>query len=447
MPDGRIGPGLASEWSCEEEGRVHVFSLRPGARFHDGTAVDAEAVRLHFKRWIGLPEHSWLESSERIEAVDALDPGTLRIRLSEPDALLPDLLAINPCAITAPAAIDRHGEWLRPVGSGPFRFVELGDEGRLVRCARFNQDETSGDEGTLVDYVLYASDDERSPLDALLAGELDALVDTWYETIPRARLADVLLDERFHVRFGPGGSVTCLTFQLEKGPTSDASVRRRIAVALDREELLRAAERDLGQVCSHWAPPTILDWPREPYQVRGGLHGDPLPVLRFLRRKLRSPEEEPDSELHEAIAAQLRRAGMEVEIRAAEATEFSSILSERSFDLLLMHTLGVPYDPQMALTCFLPPKPRPAADSRRRILTDPELSSLVVRARRCFTDDSRRAAHRRIEERLQEEAIVVPLYVPSRVAIVRSDRNLPVMDHDIYRVDLVSMTEPVGTAR
>src|SRR5262245_18705237 len=44
-PDGSLRPGLADRWSVADGGRRHVFHLRSGARFHDGTVVTAAHVR------------------------------------------------------------------------------------------------------------------------------------------------------------------------------------------------------------------------------------------------------------------------------------------------------------------------------------------------------------------------------------------------------------------
>ncbi|MEK6711092.1 MAG: ABC transporter substrate-binding protein, partial [Nitrospinota bacterium] len=39
---------LAHKWELSDEGRVITFHLRPGAKFHDGTPLDAEAVKWNF---------------------------------------------------------------------------------------------------------------------------------------------------------------------------------------------------------------------------------------------------------------------------------------------------------------------------------------------------------------------------------------------------------------
>ena len=44
-------PGLAESWSADDTGKVWTFKIREGVKFHDGTALDAEAVCFNFDRW------------------------------------------------------------------------------------------------------------------------------------------------------------------------------------------------------------------------------------------------------------------------------------------------------------------------------------------------------------------------------------------------------------
>lgn len=128
--EGRIAPALAQSWRFEDGGKECVLELRRNARFHDGSPVTAEAVREHFQRWVGLPEHDWLSCNRHILAVRAEGPQTLRIVMDEPRALLPDLCAINPCGIRAPSTLDFEGgarmraspsSWSRPSTSATRR--------------------------------------------------------------------------------------------------------------------------------------------------------------------------------------------------------------------------------------------------------------------------------------------------------------------------------------
>src|SRR5204863_10088420 len=52
QPDGKVVPGLAKKWDVAQDGRLYTFELRPDVRFHDGTSLTAEAVKLSLERFL-----------------------------------------------------------------------------------------------------------------------------------------------------------------------------------------------------------------------------------------------------------------------------------------------------------------------------------------------------------------------------------------------------------
>ena len=47
-----VEPALAESWAISEDGKVYTFTLREGVQFHDGSALDAEAVVFNFERML-----------------------------------------------------------------------------------------------------------------------------------------------------------------------------------------------------------------------------------------------------------------------------------------------------------------------------------------------------------------------------------------------------------
>ncbi len=82
-PDLSLKPALATEWSADASGLVWTFKLRPGVKFHDGTAFDADAVVKNFARH--LDTKRGLAASGRLrtflEGVTAVDPMTVQFKL------------------------------------------------------------------------------------------------------------------------------------------------------------------------------------------------------------------------------------------------------------------------------------------------------------------------------------------------------------------------------
>ena len=428
-PDGRIVPALASAWRIEDDGRTFVFTLRAGATFHDGQPVTAADVALHFQRWVGLPEHDWLRCNRRITAVHATDAGELRIELDRPHALLPDLCAINPTAIRGPGALDREGRFVRPIGSGPFAFVAAREDGRVLRYARV---EGGRPTGGCVDLVRLAKTDADDPLDALLRGEVDAVLSSWLVRIDPARVAALRADPRFRVREAPGSSMTYLSFRGGEGATGDRRLRRWIAATIDRSQLVREVEAGLADASTGWAAPSVRSWP----QGTPPVHEGAAPVVgRPLRISAGRAGGRSDA-LAAALATQLRAAGV-----PAEAVPASDERDE-AFDLRIEVTHGVPYDPLLTLVSrFLPPPSASNAQTSRYRATDAQLVALVERAAATACEDARESVYREIQALLDRQAWVVPLYAVRRIAIVRAGMPAPAPDHDMYRLDATWLTD------
>jgi peptide/nickel transport system substrate-binding protein len=108
-----VVPGLAESWTTSADGLAWTFKLRRGVRFHDGTPLDAAAVKFTFDRVID-PGHPHAKSGKwtfvtgylsSVKAVEVLDPQTVQLQLKYPTASLLALLALPNCAIVSPTGL------------------------------------------------------------------------------------------------------------------------------------------------------------------------------------------------------------------------------------------------------------------------------------------------------------------------------------------------------
>lgn len=135
--EGEPIPDLAESWEYENDGKTVVFHLRQGVTFHDGNDVFAEGegrevvasdVVYSLERYLtvegGQPSSDLTTNYESVEAVDDY---TVRLNLTNPDALLfVNGRGLTSLGILPREAVEFFGEtWnTHPVGSGPFELEE-----------------------------------------------------------------------------------------------------------------------------------------------------------------------------------------------------------------------------------------------------------------------------------------------------------------------------------
>ncbi|POZ62749.1 ABC transporter substrate-binding protein [Chromobacterium alticapitis] len=129
-----LRPALAHHWDSDAEGKNWRFWLRPGLRFHDGSALDAATAAASLLR-LKRPDNPYHALYAHLQSVDVHDDLSFSCRLEAADFLWPQRLA------TANASIvpQRRGPDFdhMPIGSGPFQ-VELRSPQRL-RLAAFER--------------------------------------------------------------------------------------------------------------------------------------------------------------------------------------------------------------------------------------------------------------------------------------------------------------------
>lgn len=139
---GQFHPWIASEWSISDDGLIYTFTIRDGVVFHDGTPLDAEAVRVNLQRW--LDTHS--ANGVPITAITA-EGNVVTIALSKAYGPFLHDLSEPVRGFVSPASIEKFSKEERcaggpdiTVGSGPYK-VESRTSGQdliLVRNDDYN---------------------------------------------------------------------------------------------------------------------------------------------------------------------------------------------------------------------------------------------------------------------------------------------------------------------
>ncbi len=126
--DGRIEPSLAKSWNVSADGLTYTFSLHPDVWFHDGTRFDAHAVKANLDR-LADPATGSSDTASLLRGYRAAvvtDLHTVQVRLNGPDPGFPGVMAQGYLGMASPESFEKPGRGerqMRPVGTGPFKFL------------------------------------------------------------------------------------------------------------------------------------------------------------------------------------------------------------------------------------------------------------------------------------------------------------------------------------
>jgi len=324
------------------------------------------------------------------------------------------------------------------IGSGPLRV--LGPGARDADIAY----ELAGPNPLRVDLARVPDEQRDAAVEAVRRGDLDALVDGEHPLVPRRRLAELRSDPRLRVDNGPGSCVLYLAFALREGPTADRELRRRIAAAIDRPRLVEAAELGAATPCSALFAPWCTGWPE----------ARPLPPERAAGGRQRLSLLVPTSSdgrlerLAEELALQLATTGVELELVRADASTAARVMERGGTDLMVDTTYGLPYDPFILLESrFATPLGHAAAATTRAWGVDARLNAAADRALAAQGTDELAEHYARIQRLIDDEALLVPLYVPQRLALLRADLPPLPLGADVHRLELAAWLPAACAAR
>ncbi len=227
-PDGELRGELAESWSRDAEG-AWVFKLRPGCVFQNGDPVTADDVKWSIEQIAGEKSTAYMRAQfQSIERVEIPDPATVRLVTKEPLVTLPSWFGNYNTFI-----LSRKSTANEPIGAGPFRLVgqERGTSLDLAAFDKFYKPGFPKLKG--IKFVVYADENLRNA--ALMSGDVDMI-----EYVPWQSMAAVEADPRLKLDNQEGPFMDVL-FNGTKPPFNDPRVRRAVAHAVRREDIVKAA--------------------------------------------------------------------------------------------------------------------------------------------------------------------------------------------------------------
>jgi peptide/nickel transport system substrate-binding protein len=226
-PDYKVVPALAESWTLVPPSTWRI-KIRPGVKFHDGQPLNAMAVKVGlFDRLAAMEGGSSLKATPTSAVV--VDDSTVDFTPRVPNLRVPEQMVHPQYAVVAPGS--DLGK--KPVGTGPFRFVEYVPKERIV--VERNPDYW-GPKAKLARITFRFYPDASTRRLALESGEIDAAFE-----VPRDDVAG-LKSRGFQILTSGVGSYDALLVNQHGKPgfdiLSDVAVRQAVALGIDRATLV-----------------------------------------------------------------------------------------------------------------------------------------------------------------------------------------------------------------
>jgi peptide/nickel transport system substrate-binding protein len=359
--DGLPEPALAQSWNVDDSGQVYTFTLRADVAWHDGTPLTADDAlftlrAIQNRAFAGDPT---IGAVWRDVLVDKVGERSVRCRLVAPFAQFLSLATfpILPAHLLADLA---PGQWAgaafntQPVGTGPYRLVELNAEHALLNA----NPRYYGGRPFIDSFELRFYANAQVARNALTRGEIMGLgflgtgelgAATWPRDVVRHAI--------------PLDSAVTLGFNLRSGPLSDLGLRRALAEGLDKDELIRrtldgqAARLDTPILPGWWAAAQNPDW----YAADQRRAADALTSLGYepgadgMRARDGQPlafalitTDDPDRQaVANEIARQWAQLGVKIDVQSLDGDTLRRRLETHDFTLALYGVQRLGSDPDV----------------------------------------------------------------------------------------------------
>ena len=404
MPGQPMAPCLAESWRASPDGLTYEFTLRKGARFHNGDPVTADDVKFSFERYRGASAKTL---KDHVAAVEIVDPQRVRFRLKHP---WPDFMTFYGSPATGAAwivpkkyveKVGDDGFKKAPVGAGPYKLASYTPGIELVLEANEQYWRKTPSVKTL---VFRSVPDESTRLAMLKRGEADIAY------VFRGALAEELKRApglTLKPYFLPLPVWYVFTEQWDpKSPWADRRVRLAANLAIDRQAVNQAETLGLSKVTASIIPQGFeFYWPAP-------LHPFDPKKAKQLLAEAGYPNgfdagaitaDAANTSFAEAVASYFGAVGIRVTIRAMERAAFFKEYQDKRLKQIVQSTSAAFGNAATRLDAFV------AAGGLFTYGTYPDIEGLIREQASELDRGKREVQLHRIQQLMHEKVMYAPL--------------------------------------
>lgn len=430
---GAVHPGLAESWQISNNGTRYTFVIRSGIQFHDGTPLNAEAVKFNFERATNPdtnnPNASMYGPIENV----SVSGNSVVVELSEPYGPLLSSLSSFFCLMASPTSV--QGDDFKPVGTGPYQFVEWVRNDHLTLASNpnyrnFNPLVDNPGEPYIKNVKVQVIPEAVARMAALKTGET-----TFAE--PSLEEATGLLKNPDYTVYTAqySGQQIFAAFSWKIPPLDNPDVRKAIGYAMDRESYAEIGFEGLVEPAYCPIAPGLLGSDQDQCRERG-VTFDLEEAKQLLAKAGYGPENPLNillsvhklpgwDRMHQIMQENLKAIGVNAKIETREVAAFFAHMSEEN-----QRTDGPPFVWTMGMSGNDP-------DYLYFLWHTPGFCSMgvgeeldrMLEEQRRLTGDARVKKIREINNYLIDNAYAVPLLSPGWNWMMASKSNVAGFKH------------------
>lgn len=273
----QIVPNLAESWVVSNGGRTYTFHLRPGVKFQNGREVTAQDFKYSIDRACDPATRSQTAAdylndivgamdciegkAKGVSGVKPLDKDTLQITIDAPKSYWIDKLTYPTAWAVCREAIEKEGgvvDERSAVGTGPFMIAKPSDYQRGYQVTLTAFPGYHGGKPALSGIVRPILQDASTRLNQFAAGDLDIT------PVSPADLDRIDSDPRLKPDLKSWDRAATWYVALNQdapgSPFKSKAVRQAFNMAIDKEEVIRVAQKGIVPVANAICPPGMGDF-------------------------------------------------------------------------------------------------------------------------------------------------------------------------------------------
>ena len=448
-----VKPGLATSWTTNEDGTLYTFTLRDDVTFCDGRKMTADDVVYTLKRFVDPATRSPVRwRAGQVKDIRATSPTTVEYQLEQPYSELPYQLALFFTAIVDKQSVEALGDNFGVQGfngTGPYCWVSWAPRGDLVMKKHEGYKwgpPIFANPAPQVDRVIWrVIPDDITRLAALQSGQGDVTQYIPYvalESLKRTPGITLSQQKNYFWDFFLG-------FKIDKPAVNDEAMRQAIVMGVNREAIAKAVFFGAGDAADAYLNPNVTGFDPEsqkmlakfdPAGARKVLDGAGwTPGADGIRTKdgvrasftLYGIKTMEWTRTAEAVQADLKRIGVEMQVQLFDATIAWGKLATQEFGAFVMSYPYVSASDALSLYFNSANAPTP----NRMNWKDPDTDTWLLEARTAQDPKVREAALAKVQRKITDANVWIPL-VREQLWLASASRVKGARAHGIYGVGL-----------